>query len=284
MKNLIITCSDAKFGDFTIMHWLQSLKANADLSRTEIVILDYGLSAAQLERLSREPVRVVPCVRDGHVISIRLRDMAAFLRKNRYGQVLAVDGGDIIFQAGIDELFSINPGEFRVVCEDFNVPFEKFFTRNFFRPEDVRKIRSELKGRPMVNAGVIAGPYKKFLALCTECDALLVDKSSFGPDQVAVNYVLYRAGFVDVGARFNFVCTTCETPFMIKGGVFCLSDGRPISIVHNAGYSVWFRPVDNFGFGPGHNRIKPLTYLAVRLATKAMHVAFRVFSPAGARH
>lgn len=271
MKNAICTASDAKYGDFVIEHWLASLKANVDLSNTDILVFDYGFSTQQRGKLLDQNVKVIPCVRNGHVVSLRFRDMAIFLQENAYDQVLATDGGDIIFQTGLTELFEKNKTAFRAVTEDFNLPFERLFIANNFSATDGEKIKRLLEKKPMINAGVLVAPHNKFLALCQEIDGLVLDKSKFGPDQVAVNYILYRDGFVSLSNKFNFVFTTMTQPFRIQNGVFLLQSGEKIPIVHNAGGSNSFRPIKNFGFGPSFNRLKRLTYWSARIFTQVIH-------------
>jgi glycosyltransferase involved in cell wall biosynthesis len=271
MKNAIFTSSDAKYGDFLIENWLASLKANVDLSNTDVIVLDYGFSEEQKKRLVREKVLVLPCRRDGHVVSLRFRDMARFLKKHSYDQVMTTDGGDIIFQTDLKELFESHPNDFRAVCEDFNLPFEAVFIDGFFSAEYEKKIRETIANKKMINAGVIVAPRKKFLSLCEEINREMLDKSAFGPDQIAINYILHRDGFVAVDSTYNFVVTTCETPFFIRNGVFYLENGKTIAIVHNAGGSPWYRPIENFGFGPQKNRLKETTYKVARMVTRAVH-------------
>lgn len=275
MKNAIISASDARFGDFSVHHWVASLKANVDLDKTEIVLMDYGFSDAQKKALAKEPVTVVPCTRDGHVVCLRLRDIAAFLEKNRFDQVMATDGGDVIFQSDLKELFDFHPQELRAVCEDFNMPFDQFLAQNNFSKENVQKIQSFLKGKPMINAGMFIGPHDKFLDLCKKCDALIENKYAWGPDQIALNYWLYKLDFVPAPSKFNFVITTCEEPFSIRNGEFFLSNGERIPIVHNAGGHHLMRPVKNFGFGPSYNRMRIFRYWGMRFVTRIVHLFFQ---------
>lgn len=271
MKNAIFTCSDAKFGDFLADHWLKSLAANVDLSNTDVVVLDYGLSDSQVKRLKKKGAKVVSFPKTGHVCCIRFRDMARYLEKNKYEQVLSTDGGDIIFQSDLKELFEFSPKSFRAATEDFNLPFGNIYINGFFSKETEKKIKKTLKGKKMINAGVLVAPYSKFLGLCQEIDEVLTDKSKFGPDQVAVNYILHRDGFAELDKKFNFVFTTCVTPFIISKGEFLSESGGKIPIVHNAGGSNTFRPIENFGFGKTHNRLKFVTYWVARIFTKIIH-------------
>jgi hypothetical protein len=271
MKNAIFTCSDAKYGDFLINAWLKSLKANVDLSNTDVVILDYGFSEEQREQLAKENVIVLRCVRDGHVVSLRFRDMAAFLKKHPYDQILSTDGGDIIFQTDLKELFGTDKNEYRAVCEDVHMWFDALIDL-FFSREYCEKIKHLVRGKKMINAGVLVAPHEKFLALCEEVNREVKDKATFGPDQICINYILYRDGFVPLDRKYNFVVATCEKPFTIQDGVFYMGKRKKIAIVHNAGGHRVLRPIRNFGYGPGHNELKKNRYLAARTFAKIVHL------------
>lgn len=275
MKNAVFTSSDAKYGDFLIHAWLKSMKANVDLSNMEVIILDYGFSEEQRKKLKKENVTVLKCQRNGHVVSLRFRDMAAYLKKHAFDQILSMDGGDIIFQADLKDLFEKNKNDFRAVCEDMHLPFDAVFIDPFFSKEYAKKIKKTIRGKKMINAGVLVAPHEKFLALCEECNREITDKTKFGPDQMCINYVLYRDGFVELDKKYNFVVATCQTPFSIKKSVFFMANGEKIAIVHNAGGHPWFRPIQNFGFGTGKNRLKTIAYLAARGFTKTIHFLAR---------
>src|SRR3989344_5251399 len=169
MKNLIATCSDAKYGDFLINHWLKSLKDHVDLNKTEIAVMDYGLTAEQIKRLKGQGVIVQKCVRDGFPNSIKFRDIGNFISSKEYDQVLTCDGGDIIFQENINYLFEQDKEMFRAVCEDVSPPFESFIN-DCFDKEDIKNIKDVLKGKKLVNAGVLLAPYWRFKQLCEECN------------------------------------------------------------------------------------------------------------------
>ena len=118
MKHVIITSSDAKYGNFLLNHWLRSLLENVQLYNTDVVVLDYGLNGDQRRRLSSAGIMVHPSLANGNITNIRYRDMARFLDGRSYDQVLSVDGGDIIFQGDISHLFDRDKSEFRGVCEE----------------------------------------------------------------------------------------------------------------------------------------------------------------------
>lgn len=254
---VIYAASDKKYGDFLIEHWFSSLRDHVDLSRTDVRILDYGLSTAQRYYLEHEGVGVVPCLKDGHVAVIRFRDLARDLSDHAYRQVLAVDGGDILFQSDIAGLFEWHPERFRAVAEDLNSGFDIFLREDYFSRETITRIRRATALRPQINAGFLLGPRNGFLDLCDTIGRLVLDPRAFGPDQLVVNMVLNEGGYVSLPRDYNFVVATAKEPFIIEDGVFRFADtNRPIPVVHNAGNWKFLRPIEDFGYGPTKNRLK----------------------------
>ena len=103
------------------------------------------------------------------------------------------------------------------------------------------------------------------------------NKKIFGPDQTAINYILYRDGFRKLADDYNMVITMSGTEFKIKNGRFYFLDGKIIPVVHNAGGSDFFRPVKNFGYGKGFNHQKKIIYHILRYLakTKTKMVSYR---------
>lgn len=260
MKNkpfVIYAASDRKYGDFLIDHWLRSLRSHVDLSKIDVRVLDYGLSTAQRYYLEHESVAVVHCVKDGHVAVVRFRDLARDLRTTGHQQVLAVDGGDILFQADIAPLFEEHPHRFRAVAEDLNSGFDVFLKEEYFSKKTIAEIRKVTALRRQINAGFLMGPRLAFLALCDTIGELVLDPSAFGPDQLIVNLVLHRDGYFALSRGYNFVVATAHEEFVIENGVFRFqTSGDPIPVVHNAGNWKFLRPIENFGYGPTHNHLK----------------------------
>jgi len=254
---VIYTASDGKYGDFLIDHWYRSLRDHVDLSLIDVRVLDYGLTTAQRYYLEHEGARVRPCVKDGHVAVVRFRDLATDLRESDYSQVMAVDGGDLVFQADISGLFSTHPDRFRAVPEDLNSGFDLFLREEYFTRATITEIRRTTALRPQINAGLILGPRAAFLGLCDEIGRLVLDPTAFGPDQLVVNKVLHESGYFPLPGGYNFVVATSRREFDIVDGVFIdRKDRQPIPVVHNAGNWKFLRPIQDFGCGPGRNRLK----------------------------
>lgn len=255
---VIYTASDEKFGDFIVDQWFRSLRESVDLSRIDVRVLDFGLSTAQRYFLEQNDVGIRRCVLDGHVAVIRFRELALDLADSAYEQVLAVDGGDVIFQDDIAHLFLENQDRFRAVQEDWKSGFEIFLKEEYFSKETIREIQLVTDTRPQINAGFLLGPRDLFLGLCGEIERLVLNKHYFGPDQLVVNKVLHGSGFVPLPRGCNFVLATAQEGFVVDEGIFYskVTLGK-IPVVHNAGNWKFLRPIDNFGYGPGKNRLKP---------------------------
>ena len=260
----IVTASDRKYGDFLIEHWLRSLRENVRLDGIEIIVLDYGLSLAQRFYLQHEGVLLRPGQRDGHVTVLRYRETRDLLIERPYEQVCLCDSGDIIFQDDIAPLFERSPDTYRAVCEDYKPIFSFFIKDKFFRPEDKHLIADCFIKNRTINGGFIIAPRVQMMELCDACLGMIRDKGQFGPDQLVVNCLLHQQGFTDLGRRYNFVVATSAEPPRIEEGQFLDRDGRRIAVVHNAGNYRFLRPIDNFGYGPGHNVLKKEIYTTLR--------------------
>ncbi len=264
-RHAIVTACDARFGDFLLHHWLESLRANVDLSGVDVVVLDYGLTDAQRGELAERDVLVFSCARDGVISNVRYRDICRLLDERDYDQILSVDGGDVIFQADIRPLFDEHPDRFRAVPEERPIPFHELVVeRSDLAPERFREILAFLDDRPMVNAGVLFGPAHKFREFWEFYRDVSRAFACFGMDQTVLNYVLYRDGFAALEPGYNFVLVTAASPYAVRDGVFVDANGAVIPVVHNAGNVEHMRAIREFGFGAA-NRRRRLVPLRVRL-------------------
>lgn len=260
LKNVIITCANEKYGDFLVNHWLKSLKENVNLYNIDIVVIDYGLNEYRKDQLLKENVIVFPGTKKYHIVNQRFFDAEKFLNKNIYDQVLFIDGGDIIFQDDISHVLNKDKQTFRVAFLEMESLFFEWFIRDNFDQKTKKKVWKLLKNKPVINAGVIFAPYIKFIYLCRQINKLTKNKNVFGPDQIIVNYVLYKSGIKLLDNKYNFMPTHVFEGFILKDNIFYKQNGEKIAIVHNAGKSDYFRTIKNFGYGKGNNQLKFLTY------------------------
>lgn len=265
-RNVIITCSNRKSGSFVANHWIRSIKENVNLKNIDIAVMDYGLSVLQKKKLENNGVIIFKGMDKYHIVNKRFFDAGRFLKKNDYDQVLFVDGSDVIFQDDVSNVFRKDKNIFRVVALDMEVLFFEWFIsiQGNFEERIKEKIWKVVKNKPVINAGVIFAPVKPFIKLCEEMQRLIKNKWSFGPDQIIVNYLLYKTRFKFIDCKYNFMMSTVKENFAIKDGVFYKSNGEKVVIVHNAGQIDLFRPVENFGYGKKYNNLKHFIYHAKR--------------------
>ncbi len=269
---LIATASDKKYGDFLIEHWYFSLKENVKLKKIDILVLDYGLSKAQKFYLEKHKIKVQPCVRDGHVVNLRFRDLFEFLKNHQYDQILTCDSGDIVFQDDISHLFEEHTDEYRAVCEELAPFFDFFITTDYFYQEDIKELEETLLFKKMINAGFLIAPYNKMSFLCKMIVEKTKDKSKFGPDQILINYILHKYGFVQLPTKYNFIPVTSLDKFSIVNGVFYDQNQNKIPVVHNAGNLNFFRAIENFGYGENYNVLKEDILKALRTLYSSLQI------------
>jgi len=266
-KFAVITSSDAKYGDFLANHWLSSLRDNIDTNLVEIIVLDYGLNGEQIKKI-RGKAEVVKCKRDGQVVNIRYRDMLHVVKKDKYKQILFCDGGDVIFQKNIMNLFYENPLGFRAtISELYSSIIDSSLVGNPVSEEVQNELINVLNDKKMINGGFLVADYDSFVYLCEAVNKDLIDKTRFGPDMIIFNYVLYKKGFIQLNRTYNYVIGTVRDSFSVKDGVFYDAAGDKIAVVHNAGgngKSDYFRIIKNFGYGKEYNQINSIKKATVR--------------------
>lgn len=281
MKNLIATACNARFGDFLVHDWLTSLQDNVHLQNCDVLVLDYGLTPQQVSALTSRGVLVHPCREGGKIVNIRFFDLAHYLKKNFYDQVMFTDGGDIIFQQDVSVLFAQEKSMIRAVCEDsYSAFIEMFCSKRDFSEDVVFSIKTLLSGKKLINCGVLVAPSSVFIDFAREFKSALKSSDHFGPDQVFFNYYAYRRGFVPLDATYNFVLKTAARRFTIRRGIFYDGFGKPIAVVHNAGNVEIFRPIHNFGYGVGKNKMKLFNYPIIKGFTKMLSFFFGTKQPA----
>jgi len=260
MKHVIVTCSDARYGEFLTKHWLPSLTDHVCLEGIDVVVIDYGLSDEQRSHLQDNGVLIFPATPDGNITNIRYRDIASMLDQGSYDQVMAVDGGDLIFQSDIRDLFETDKESFRGVCEDREIPFhDVILPKTDMASADYQRIFAFLKGKQTVNGGMILGPANRFQHVWTEFQRLCEHFDVFGTDQLVINYLLYKDGFVQLDQKYNFVIMAVKSRFHIRNSKFYDDRGELIPIVHNAGMQSITRCIRKFGYGKNRNKRKWFT-------------------------
>ncbi|PLV60457.1 hypothetical protein [Thermotoga sp. KOL6] len=249
MRHLIATAGNGRIENFLKNDWYKSLKENVDLSKTDVLVIDYGLNSVP------EGVIVFKAVeRDGLINNTRFLNLALFLEEHpEYDQILFCDGGDVIFQKDISHLFEEHRDSFRAVIERLSPPIDLLV-----KEEDLidgEEIKSFLSKKRLFNVGVILAPRDGFLKLAAEMKKRLRNMNVWGGDTVIGNYVIYKNRHVVLPPKYNFIPSTARERFYVKNSKFYLWNGELIPIVHNAGRYKVLRPIVNFGYGEGKNKI-----------------------------
>lgn len=278
----IATCCDAKYGDFLLNHWLKSLQHNVNLKQIDVVVLDYGLTGEQRAQLHARQVVTVPCRKDGSVVLLRIRDVIPLFRERGYQKVLSVDGGDVIFQADISDVFAHPCDRPALVAEEIRTPFfEALIQHDDIRPELLAEVLGVVRNKPILNSGVVLGTAEVFQRYWDECRRVCHSFKCYGTDQLILNYLAYRDGHYTLNGKYNYVIVASRTPFYIRDGEFYFRDSSKIHVVHDAGGKNWIRVIANFGYGPMHNQRKTLRPLLNRVGMSFLNAWHRLKLKAG---
>ena len=274
MKHAIIACSDKNCEEFLIHDWMRSLVDNVKRDHIDVIVIDYGLSDHAKATLAQDGAIIHSIHKEGAVSTQRMRDIAEIILPSDYDQIMVCDAGDLIFQGDISHLFEQNKESFRAACEGLAQPFGVYMKASMVN-SDVRKIKRMIKGKRMINSGVMIAPREKFLALLEESHAM-IKKNVWGAEQPVINFVFYRDGFVELPCGYNFAIATSTTPFYIAQNRFFFKDGSLIPVVHNIGRKKFLRPVSNFGYGAGKNKIKLVRYHSLRAIFRLTHLLYNI--------
>lgn len=268
-KYLIATACDRKYEDFLLNHWYKSLKENVNLSQTDVLIMDWGLSESIKEKLKDVIILNAKYKNEGLINNMRFMDLHDFLKENpQYEQVALCDGGDIIFQSDISDLFELKPSLVRGVTEEISPNMDILITNR--KVKNAEKIVNFLKNKKLINVGFVVYPSNIFIKITEKMFDLMLNKNAWGIDTIVPNYFMYTFGFHEIDSKCNFIPTTAKRGFYIKDSVFYLENGEIIPVVHNAGNKDSFRTIRNFGYGSGHNKDKKLIRSALRVFYKTL--------------
>jgi len=267
-RYLIATACNKKYEDFVLNHWFRSLKDNVDLSETDVLIMDYGLSKDIVQKLSEQGAIVRRANREGGLINnTRFLELADFLKENSfYEQVILCDSGDIIFQDDFSHLFKENTTQIRAVTEDFSPNMDMII--NEAKVENADEIRKKLWKKQLINAGFVVYPRDVYIDFVERTFSRIKDIYAWGVDMILLNYYAYENGFFKLPVIYNFIPTTARVRYKIENGIFyIIKNGEKIKVyvVHNAGAYKAFRPVLKFGYGKDFNIPRPFTIFTLRM-------------------
>lgn len=280
-KHAILTCSDARSGDFLANHWHRSLIENVDISDIDVIVFDYGLSKKHKHQIQAQGAICVECKADeGLIVNLRFRDFAHFLENRDYSQAASIDGGDIIFQSDISHLFREHSQQYRCVCEDHRASFIDFIIKgNDFPRETWLSLNNFLRFKQSITSGVIA-PAEKFIELWRCFESFCTSFNEYGTDLVIINYLLHSNGFVPLNPRYNYCLASIHDRYQIRDGRFFDGQGKLIPVVHNAGGDT-MRPIADFGYGSNYNMnerwMRPILFKTWLSFRHWLHRSFRTW-------
>jgi lipopolysaccharide biosynthesis glycosyltransferase len=179
-----------------------------------------------------------------------------------------IDGGDIIFQSDISTLFGIDSENIRIATQNMRINMAYIKTHSSFEPATQVEVIKFTLGKSVLNFGVVLGPTPKVIDLCRSAYEMIVDKSRFLIDQMAVNNLLHKNGFVELDKKYNFMKSFYDMRVVNKGGKLYFDNGEIIPIVHNNGGKDWQRPYMNFGYGVEKNKINMISQFISTLIVK----------------
>lgn len=264
---LILTASNERIEQFLIEHWLRSLVENVRLSNVDVVVLDFGLTSSAVRKLSDKGVLVVEAARrEGLVNNLRLlaaRDLLV-KRSHEYRQILMCDGGDLIFQADISEVFETCPDRFRAVRERISPNMDLLVKQEDVRV-DISEVRRVVTKKPLFNVGFMVSPVDVFVRIVDELESLVLNWNRWGLETVLLNYLVERSGLLcELDAGYNFIPVTAVEHYWVEESKFWFRDRQLIPVVHNAGGSRLLRPIRDFGYGTGRNKPRKLMVYLLR--------------------
>jgi len=255
MKTLIICTGTSKI---ILTRWLPLLR-NVGQYQGDVLVLDYGdinyfgtpvvLSRVPMELLKQEANVTVlnPVKKLKNVFIDRLAVAQEYLKSHpEYDVVGFMDGNDTIVWGNIGLLLDQaqeaicyiqeHPSNLLVIWGDFGP--RKFCQDNF----------ADLMGKPIVNGGVMFGPYQEMSKLLTLVFELVAKYGDEPCDQVFMDIILYRnmVKCKEVGSEWNYTHAVIgvndrgqpngpRTPVFRDGKAFKVEDDTPVIIEHRTG-------------------------------------------------
>lgn len=256
-KFLITTYCNRFKGDFLIDHWLYSLQQHVSLNGIDILVIDFGLSDEQRNRLLKQGVILRRETPEGRMSNIHYKYLAQFLSEHpQYEQVLYSDCGDLVFQADISGLFEVGCTRFKAVQEpEFNFNLHSLtLGLQDVMPEKIPLIKKTLGNAPIFNCGFVMGPADKMGRIWSEYCRLCSDTQRHGTDQLIINYLLYSSDAEILPRKFNYVLFLNDEAYGYDEQRMLINKDGIIPVVHNAGRYDFARTVQDFGYKTGKMR------------------------------
>jgi len=163
---------------------------------------------------------------------------------------IATDVRDVFFQRNPSLWLDATNDALVLSSEGINYeddPWNLLHAVDFCGP---RRYESLLHGRPVINAGVVAGLGRPFASFCRQIYARMYDKPDNISDQIVLGTVAaehqLRPRDLDEGwACHGAASRLLEKPPIIIGNDVCTPAGMPFAIVHQYAHNArWFRAIE----------------------------------------
>ncbi|EMS73758.1 hypothetical protein [Ruminiclostridium cellobioparum] len=243
-NTVILTCMDSNFEDNLINDFLKTLRKVAGY-QGKIVILDYGMSIVTVNSIENEDenVEIIKCNKDRHIFSARFRDMAGIIGglSSEITHVMSIDGGDIWFQAPIDEIFELCKERIGYIEECYlgNNWWNKQIL-NLLRTEEMEKLSKNFRGTRQKNAGMICGPRDIMSKVSDAIGKYVLNngRDFFGLDQLYFNYIINNMSEnkkIVLPDKYNYVLIDNSQKLIIEDNLIYNEKYELMTVIHNAG-------------------------------------------------
>lgn len=249
------------------------LKSLFEIARYEgyVFILDYGMSGDTGKEIEKKyPVKIFKRVKQIDIFVDRYKDISEVidLLPKSVTIIATMDGGDIWFQKGIDEMFDNTGESIKTVVENRIWDEDEWSLKciDSLDMSDKRRVLDVLSKTSVRNSGVIVGNRELMRNVLKEVykDIVYCGYSFFGIDQIFVNYEIAKLNSERRRAledRFNYVLVSNKGDFELKDNIVFKKNGELIVVVHNAGgnWRVLDRPFSNKWSNPEQYKIEIVT-------------------------
>lgn len=242
IKTAIITYVDDNVLENLERDFLETLRKNA-LYKGRVFVIYYGKKIEEIRKIAEKYKADIFFAKNiFRVSNQRNIDIARLLKKlpQEIEQVMCIDGGDVWFQAPIDEVFETTKNGYGFV-EENNIASSGFNLSCLEQIKD-KRIRDlffeKAKGLELINSGMIAGEKTAVLNILKRVAdlTLKINQDFFALDQSIFNYVVRSDGRgINLPENYNYPLGVNKNKFIIKDKLFYNQNNKIINVVHNLG-------------------------------------------------
>lgn len=245
INSVIITSMDSNYEKNLLKDFLYTL-FNFASYKGKVIVLDYGMSSSTINNIQKDyGVKIVKCSKDGRqIFSVRNRDIVSVIQElpEDITHVMAVDSGDVWFQAPINELFELCDTKIGYV-ESYYYMSSDLWAKKFLKilgPHEMNKLLYNFRATKLKNAGMMCGPKDLICCVANAINELTVKAGMdyFGLDQVYFNYIINKLDSnlkLVLPKKYNYVLVDNKKTLIIKDEKIYDNENVLVNVVHNAG-------------------------------------------------